>query len=198
MSRAMSIHIGVNHPREPSNAPLITRSEESAGGMAQLALQAGYDSVLALRGKAATVAAVREALARARDGLVRGDTLFVSFSGHGGKVFDRNQDDARDGDAHDETWCLSDAMLLDDDLCEYWRGFQHGVRIVVVSESCYSAGMRRTGHGYEYVPTGAAPQGLPSPVIDGEERRAGAVPPRPEQNLRNGRPEPALRGGRGG
>ena len=60
MSRAVSVHIGVNRPRQPANAPVIEHSEQSAGEMAHLASQAGYESVLMLRGRAATVKAVRE------------------------------------------------------------------------------------------------------------------------------------------
>jgi hypothetical protein len=39
---------------------------------------------------------------------------------------------------------LYDGELLDDKLAGYWRLFDPGVRIVVVSESCFGGGMRRT------------------------------------------------------
>lgn len=138
MCRAVSIHIGVDGARE--RVPL-RQSESGAWGMAGLASRAGYDSILLLRGPAATRAAVHGALAGAAGTLGAGDVLLVSFSGHGGKAADRDQDE-RDG--ADESWCLYDGDLPDEKLAGYWRLFDPGVRIVVVSESCYSGGMGRT------------------------------------------------------
>jgi hypothetical protein len=140
MPRAASIHIGVNEPRD--HPVLLHHSEDGAWGIAGLASRAGYDSILVLRGPAATRAAVHEALAGAAGTLAGGDTLLVSFSGHGGHETDRDADE-RNGS--DESWCLYDGELLDDKLAGYWRLFDPGIRIVVVSESCYSGGMDRTG-----------------------------------------------------
>lgn len=138
MPRAVSIHIGVNEPRD--HHVLLRDSEAGAWGMAGLAGRAGYDSILVLRGPAATRAAVHEALADAAGTLADGDTLLVSFSGHGGQETDRDLDERHGAD---ESWCLYDGSLLDDKLAGYWRLFDPGVRIVVVSESCYSGGMGR-------------------------------------------------------
>jgi hypothetical protein len=38
----------------------------------------------------------------------------------------------------DETWCLYDGQLLDDELHGAWEKFQAGVRILVFSDSCHS------------------------------------------------------------
>ena len=38
----------------------------------------------------------------------------------------------------DETWCLYDGQLLDDELHEAWAAFAPGVRILVLSDSCHS------------------------------------------------------------
>lgn len=141
MPRAVSIHIGVNEPRD--HHVLLRHSEDGAWGMAGLASRAGYDSILVLRGPAATRAAVHDALAGAAGTLSRGDTLLVSFSGHGGQEMDRDADERH---GSDESWCLYDGSLLDDRLAGYWRLFDPGVRIVVVSESCYSGGMGRTSN----------------------------------------------------
>jgi hypothetical protein len=157
MSRAVSIHIGVNHPRD--HDVLLRESEASAWRMAELANQVGYDRILLLRGCAATRQAVHEALAGAAGTLQRGDTLLVSFSGHGTQEPDRDEDEgARDVVRSDEGWCLHDAVLLDDQLLGYWRLFEPGVRIVVVSESCFSGGMGRTGDStYRPAPPRAGP-----------------------------------------
>lgn len=144
MSHAVSIHVGVNAPRAGSAHDYRARlgdSETAAWRMAELASQAGYDSMLVLRGQTATLGAVNAALWNASQLLAKGDTLLVTFSGHGGQVPDRDGDDPL---GSDESWSLHDGELLDDQLCGYWRLFKAGVRIVVVSESCYSGGMIRT------------------------------------------------------
>jgi hypothetical protein len=144
MSHAVSIHIGVNEPGSGSSLDMRARLEDSeaaAWRMAEMASQAGYDSMLVLRGQTATLAAVKAALWNVSQLLVEGDTLLVTFSGHGGKITDRNEDDP---DRSDESWSLHDGELLDDQLSGFWRLFDTGVRIVVVSESCFSGGMMRS------------------------------------------------------
>lgn len=140
MSRAVSIHIGIN---DDGRRAALNDSETAAWQMAGLASQAGYGSILVLRGQEATLGAVHAALAGASQTLRGGDSLFVSFSGHGGQEPDHDDDDG----GFDESWCLHDGALLDDKLAGYWRLFDAGVRIVVVSESCFSGGVDRTGDG---------------------------------------------------
>jgi hypothetical protein len=140
MSRAVSIHIGVNQPQGRHAARPLQYSEASAWRMAELAHQAGFDSILALRGPAATQHALHEALSGAAQTLEAGDLLLMSFSGHGSQVRDSNLDE---GYGWDESWCLADEEILDDKLAGYWRLFDAGVRIVVVAESCYGGGMGR-------------------------------------------------------
>ena len=147
MSRAVSLHIGVNQPLDRRREK-VEKSETAAWQMAELACQAGYDSMLVLRSQEATLGAVHTALTGLSPTLQGGDVLLVTFSGHGGRVQDRTGDaEDRDVDGYDETWCLYDGELLDDRLSAYWQLFNPGVRIVVVSESCYGAGMGRTGEG---------------------------------------------------
>ena len=55
-------------------------------------------------------------------------------------IADRNFDEP---DGRDETWCLYDGMLLDDELYRLWAEFQPGVRIVVLSDSCHSGTVTR-------------------------------------------------------
>jgi hypothetical protein len=68
--------------------------------------------------------------------LKSGDLLVVSYSGHGGQIPDQNGDETLDG--LDETWCLYDGELLDDELYGAWSNFPVGVRILVFSDSCHS------------------------------------------------------------
>jgi hypothetical protein len=138
MARGIAIHIGVNQPASPRQARL-SLSEENAWKMAELSYQAGYGAIHLLRGADATCAAVRSLLSAAAGALKPRHTLLVSFSGHGRRVPDMNRDE-RDG--WDETWCLHDANLVDDELLEIWKIAATGARVLVVSESCFAGGMR--------------------------------------------------------
>jgi hypothetical protein len=148
MARGTSIHVGVNHPSAARGQPL-SRSEESAWKMAELAYQAGYGAIHVLRGDDATRGAVHDLVSAAARALEPGHTLFVSFSGHGSQVPDSDLDE-RDG--WDETWCLRDANLIDDELAEIWRGAAAGTRVLVVSESCFGGGMKRGDEGLATLP----------------------------------------------
>ncbi|HEX8394935.1 MAG TPA: caspase family protein [Longimicrobium sp.] len=153
----MSIHIGVNRPHGPEGGRPLQYSEATAWRMAELATRAGYDSLQVLRGAAATRAAVHQALTGAAGALGAGDTLLLTFSGHGVRVRD---EDADERDGLDEAWCLADTVMMDDTLAGYWSLFERGVRIVVVSESCYGGGMGRTGMDLELPAGGRAGAGI--------------------------------------
>lgn len=141
MARGTSIHIGVNHPASTSECPL-SLSEANAWKMAELAYQAGYGAIHVLRGADATRKAVGGLLAAAAEALEPGHTLFVSFSGHGSHVPDADGDER---DRWDETWCLHDADLVDDELAAVWRRAAPGTRVLVVADSCFGGGMGRYG-----------------------------------------------------
>jgi hypothetical protein len=66
--------------------------------------------------------------------------LLLSFAGHGGKLPDLSGDES---DGIDETWCLYDGQFLDDELTLAWLQYAQGVRILVVSDSCYSGTITR-------------------------------------------------------
>lgn len=136
MHRGISIHIGVNNPLVNPGRPLL-ESEANALRMAELASQAGYREIHVLRGPEATREAVGTLLAETTRALQPGHTLFVTFSGHGSRVLDLNDDE---WDGWDETWCLHDKDLIDDDLAGYWRQLPDGGRAVVVSDSCFAGG----------------------------------------------------------
>ena len=59
----------------------------------------------------------------------------VSYSGHGGQLPDQDGDET---ELQDETWCLYDGELVDDELLRLWVKFKAGVRILVFSDSCHS------------------------------------------------------------
>jgi hypothetical protein len=82
------------------------------------------------------------AMRGAAKALKAGDFFFLSFSGHGGQVPDTNRDEP---DRKDETWCLFDGQLIDDELYLELSRFASGVRVLVLSDSCHSGSVTRDG-----------------------------------------------------
>jgi hypothetical protein len=74
-------------------------------------------------------------ISKAAGTLKAGDIFMLSYSGHGGQLPDQNIDEP---DAQDETWCLYDGELVDDELYAQLGKFSSGVRILVFSDSCHS------------------------------------------------------------
>jgi hypothetical protein len=139
---ALSLHIGLNgvNPEhyEGWSGPLAA-CEFDANDMGDLAQARGMKaSVLLTRDatRARTLAGIRAA-AKA---LKSGDLFFLSYSGHGGQVDDVSGEEE---DKLDETWCLFDGQLIDDELYFELTKFKKGVRIVVLSDSCHSGTVTR-------------------------------------------------------
>ena len=140
---ALSLHIGLNsvNPEhyEGWSGPLAA-CEFDANDMRDLAQARGIKaSVLLTRDatRARTLAGIRAA-AKA---LKAGDLFFLSYSGHGGQVEDVSGED--ETDKLDETWCLFDGQLIDDELYFELTKFKKGVRIIVLSDSCHSGTVTR-------------------------------------------------------
>jgi hypothetical protein len=141
-ARAISLHIGLNlvDPRHYGgwSGPLAA-CEFDANDMAAIAKSAGMAASKLLT-KAATRKAVLAGIRKAAKALAKGDLFFLSYSGHGGQVADASGDEP---DKQDETWCLYDAQLIDDELYFELSKFAAGVRILVLSDSCHSGTVTR-------------------------------------------------------
>ena len=135
--QAHSLHIGINEVSaahyEGWTGPLAA-CEFDAHDMAALAQSRGMKSTLLIT-KKATRANLLAALRKAAKTLGDGDFFFMSFSGHGGQVPDVS---GEEDDKQDETWCLFDGQLIDDELYYELSKFKSGVRIFVISDSCHS------------------------------------------------------------
>lgn len=134
---AYALHIGLNAVDAGHYNGWVGKlrgCEYDADDMAELARQQGFDTAKLLTA-AATVPAVTAKIRDAAASLRSGDMFFLSYSGHGGTVPDYNGDE---DDQQDETWCLFDRQLIDDELYFLWREFQPGVRVLVVADSCHS------------------------------------------------------------
>ncbi|MEQ1687224.1 MAG: caspase family protein [Sphingopyxis sp.] len=158
MSRAVSIHIGMNrvdpsHYHDENGDPwdgYLSSCENDADIMRVIAGQAGFLPHMLLSAEA-TRDAVIEAIRGHAGNLGAGDTCLISYAGHGGQLADRNGDEV---DFLDETWCLYDGELLDDELYRLWQEVAPGVRIILVSDSCHSGTIMRKILGASLPDTG--------------------------------------------
>jgi hypothetical protein len=102
--------------------------------MMAIAKASGFQSTRLLTGKAVRKA-MEDSIAKAAHALKAGDIFFLTYSGHGGQVPDTDGDEP---DSADETWCLYDGELVDDEIYYHLGRFAAGVRILVLSDSCHS------------------------------------------------------------
>ena len=141
-AKAISLHIGLNGVSAAAysgwDGPLAA-CEFDANDMAAIAKSKGMKSTVLLT-KKATRAHALTAMRDAAKALKAGDLFFMTYSGHGGQVRDTNGDE---DDGQDETWCLYDGQLIDDELYFELSKFAAGVRVLVLSDSCHSGTITR-------------------------------------------------------
>ena len=135
--KGLSVHIGLNavstaHYKGWSGE--LTACEFDARDMAAIAKAAGMKPTVLLT-KKATRKAVLGAIRAACKTLVSGDLLLLTYSGHGGQIPDVTGEET---DKLDETWCLYDGQLIDDEMYLELSRFAAGVRVLVFSDSCHS------------------------------------------------------------
>ena len=139
---ALSLHLGLNGVSAAAydgwDGPL-SACEFDAHDMAALAKTQGMKPTVLIT-KKATRAALLAGMRAAAKALKAGDLFFMTYSGHGGQVPDTNGDEP---DHKDETWCLYDGQLIDDELYFELSKFAPGVRILVLSDSCHSGTVAR-------------------------------------------------------
>lgn len=141
MARGISLHVGLNRidPGHYGTDGRLAGAENDATAMQRLAASLGYQTSVLLTAAAradAVLAEIRDAAAQ----LVAGDTFLITYAGHGAQIPDDNDDE---GDQKDETWCVYDRMISDDELYASWGHFRAGVLVVTVSDSCHSGTVNR-------------------------------------------------------
>jgi hypothetical protein len=137
MATGLSLHIGVNRVDTKHYQGwdgLLNACEADADDLERIAAGRGFLTQI-LKTEGATRSAVIRAIRDACDKLHAGDIFYLSYSGHGGQLPDLNGDE---DDTLDETWCLYDGELIDDELAALWARFASGVRILVTSDCCHS------------------------------------------------------------
>lgn len=137
MATGLALTIGLNSV-DPEHyggwSGELNACEADAEDMANIATSQKF-KVTTLLTKDATREQVTDNIQNAAKTLKSGDIFMLSYSGHGGQLPDLNDDEP---DALDETMCLYDGELVDDELYALWGEFAQGVRILVFSDSCHS------------------------------------------------------------
>jgi hypothetical protein len=137
----IALCIGLNRidPAHYGSSGILFGCENDANDMLAIAKTKGFTGDTILTEKA-TRAAVLDKIRQAKSALRDGDIFMISYSGHGGQTKDGNGDET---DGEDETWCLYDGQLIDDELYAELRAFSEGVRILMFSDSCHSGTVAR-------------------------------------------------------
>lgn len=136
MAKGISIHVGINyidydHYKTNGRLPNCVND---AVAMKSIADHNGFESYLLIN-EEATSSNLFAFLTEAASVLEKNDILFISFSGHGGYVTDKNGDEQS---GYDQTLLMYDRMIIDDQFAVEWTKFRSNVRIVFVADSCYS------------------------------------------------------------
>jgi len=90
----------------------LNACEADAEDMRSVAKSQGFEVTTLLTRNATRQSVVRRIKDASRR-LRSGDIFMLSYSGHGGQLPERNEDEA---DAMDEAWCLYDGELVDDEM----------------------------------------------------------------------------------
>lgn len=126
--------------------------EADANDMADIAKSQMF-KVTTLLTKDATRENVTKNIQNAAKTLKSGDIFMFSYSGHGGQLPDLNNDEP---DGMDETMCLYNGQLEDDELYALWGEFGQGVRILVFSDSCHSGTVTKAANFREMINLGSS------------------------------------------
>lgn len=140
--KALSLHLGLNSV-SPAHyggwSGDLMACEFDAQDMSEIARSKGMKPTV-LMTKDATRTKTLTAIRAAAKQLKSGGLFFMTFSGHGGQIPDVT---GEEDDKKDETWCLYDGQLIDDELYLELSRFRSGVRILVFSDSCHSGTVTR-------------------------------------------------------
>ena len=147
MAQGLSLHIGLNYVN-PDHYDgwdgKLNACEKDTSDMEMIASTQGFETKVLLRDEATRESVLQE-IKKAAETLKSGDIFYLSYSGHGGQIPDANNDEP---DGQDETWCLFDGQLIDDELKECWTFFEKGVRIFITSDSCHSGTIIKSANNH--------------------------------------------------
>ncbi len=142
MANGFALTVGLNavNPAcyEGWSGPLVA-CEADARDMATVLKSKGFQ-VTTLLTKQATRDSVLQAVGSAAKTAKPGDIFVYTNSSHGGQLPDQEGDEP---DGLDETICMYDGQVVDDELYAVLEKFVPGVRVLLLSDSCHSGTMAR-------------------------------------------------------
>ena len=173
--KGQSLHIGLNRvdpTRYIDSAGqgwdgALDWCEKDAQDMADLAQAQEFETAVLLTADATADNIVR-AIRTAAATLGAGDIFWITFSGHGGTLIDASGEEP---DKRDETWVAYDRQIIDDELYREYGAFAPGVRVVIVSDSCFSGGISSTVPP----PPEYRPKGMPDDVASADQAGRSAL-----------------------
>lgn len=137
-TKIYSLHIGVSYADTDHYGntliplPCCVVDAHFMYGMAQ---RFQYDKSTLLLNEEATASNVKDKIIEYSQTLNAGDLCIITYSGHGAQLPDFNGDEISGAD---QTWCLYDRQLIDDELRRFWKEFNPGVNVFVFLDSCHS------------------------------------------------------------
>lgn len=139
VGRAVCLGLNVVDTGSPPYAgafiPVLAGCVNDARSMCEvLESRGGFQTPAVYLDRKATRAALAAALADAARDLRSGDLFVLTYSGHGMRT------------AAATAWVLADGPFASGDLWHAWHAFAPGVRVVVVSDSCYSGRATRAAY----------------------------------------------------
>lgn len=148
MAKGISLHLGLNKVNPAHYAEWkghLNAAEYDAKDMARLvkAYQPNFETKILLSPNTegydlATKDIVVSEITTAATRLVPNDLFVLTYSGHGGILPNLNKDPEKPDYDYDQTYCLYDELLIDDEMIALWAKFKQGVRILVISDCCHS------------------------------------------------------------
>lgn len=170
VAKGYSLHLGLNFV-DPAHYEgwdgELAACEFDARDMADLAGAVGYQAQTLLTKKAKRDA-VTGAIKGISEKMKPGDIFLMTYSGHGGQVPDFNGDEE---DHIDETLCLYDGQIIDDELYALWSGFPADCRVLVISDCCHSGTNVRARMVDEMLAMPAGPEARPRAMPRGVAAR---------------------------
>ncbi len=164
MASGIAIHIGLNavNPEHYSGwEGILNACEFDANDMELISTSQGFSATKLLT-RQATRQAVTDAIADAGRRLSGEDILLITYSGHGGQVPDISGDEP---DFKDETWCLYDGQLIDDELRALWIHMPLGLRVLVISDSCHSGSVTKAASARFMAYSDEVPRYMPDEMM---------------------------------
>jgi hypothetical protein len=145
--RGISLHIGLNYVDSGHYGGSLELSgcDNDAMELCKVAESIGYSSTI-LVNEQATSLNVLASIKAASKQLQAGDSLFITYSGHGSQIPNVSLDD--EGDGLDETLVLYDRMLIDDEINNALLQLSPGVRVHIVFDCCHSASSMKAFRGF--------------------------------------------------